>query len=149
MSIRCLGMFIKRVTLVNKYVFRPGFLHKSETYSWKVGLCSNLTFKSFSNLLFSMLVLSTFRFTFSVLLARKWYLSALLFRTIFSNHWNKEIEDSSRDSITSSKFFPETCGVLSPLKFAMLIAFNVKKNPLRYWITAFLKQIIVIFQIQF
>ena len=98
---------------------------------------------------YSMLVLSTFRFTFSVLLARKWYLSALLFRTIFSNHWNKEIEDSSRDSITSSKFFPETCGVLSPLKFAMLIAFNVKKNPLRYWITAFLKQIIVVFQIQF
>ena len=83
MSIRCLGMLIKRVTLVNKYVFRLGFLHKSETYSWKVGRCSNLTFKRFSNLLFSMLVLSAFRFTFSVLLARKWYLLALLFRTFF------------------------------------------------------------------
>ena len=33
MSIRCLGMLIKRVTLVNKYVFRLGFLHKSETFS--------------------------------------------------------------------------------------------------------------------
>ena len=58
---------------------------------------------------------------------RKWHLSALPFKRLFSNHQNGDTEARSRDSIIST-FLAERCGLLSFAKFAISIPLCIRNK---------------------
>ena len=62
------------------------------------------------------------------MLTRKWHLSALPFKRLFSNHLNRDTEARSRDSITSSTFLSERYGVLSSEKFAISLSLCIRNK---------------------
>ena len=62
------------------------------------------------------------------MLTRKWYLSALPFKRLVSNHLNRDTEARSRDSITCSTFLAERFGVLSSVKFAISISLCIRNK---------------------
>ena len=62
------------------------------------------------------------------MLTRKWHLTALPFKRLFSSHLNRDTEAHSRDSVISSTFLAERHGVLSSAKFAISISLCVRNK---------------------
>ena len=108
--------------------FWLALLHKSVLCWSNLSLESNLTPKSFSQSLFFILKLFTFKFTTWLVLTRKWHLATLPFKRLFSNHLNRDIEACSTDFITSSTFLAERYGVSSSGKFAISISLCVRNK---------------------
>ena len=84
--------------------------------------------KSFSQSLFFILKLFTFKITSQLVLKRKWHLSALTFKRLFSNYLNRDVEARFRDSITSSTFLTEGYGVLSSAKFEISTSLYIRNK---------------------
>ena len=62
---------------------------------------------------------------------RQWHLSALPLKRLFSNHLNRDTEARSRDSIKSSTFLAESCGILLSAKFAISMSYVKEMNLLK------------------
>ena len=103
-------------------------LHKFVICWSNLTLESNLTPKRFSQSLFFILKLFTFKLTSWLVLTRKCQLSVLLSKRLFSNHLNRDIEACSRDSITSSTFLAERYGLLLSAKSVSISLFIRNKS---------------------
>lgn len=90
------------ITLAKAWLFGLAFLHRSETWSWKVVLWSNLTPDSFLHLLLLLSKLYILIISLSLVVTGKWYFFAILFIELSENYLNKTFEASSKDCLFSS-----------------------------------------------
>ena len=90
------------ITLAKAWLFGLAFLRRSETWSWKVVLWSNLTPDSFLHLLLLLSKLYILIISSSLVVTGKWYFFAILFIELSENYLNKTFEASSKDCLFSS-----------------------------------------------
>lgn len=101
------------ITLAKAWLFGLALLHRSETWSWKVVLWSNLTPDSFLHLLLLISKLYILIISSSLVVTGKWYFFAILFIELSQNYLNKTFEASSKDCLFSSISSSFKYGVLS------------------------------------